>query len=84
LNWLGRQELKPPAFLALDCHDAHRYFRSASFFICIWEFASEQGLLGRGLHRLSGRGRRRDLGCHLESDVVTEHASVNNVAGIGP
>jgi hypothetical protein len=31
LNWSGRQELKPLAFLALDCHDAHRYFRSASF-----------------------------------------------------
>jgi hypothetical protein len=28
--------LKPLAFLALDCHDAHRYFRFTSFFICIW------------------------------------------------
>jgi hypothetical protein len=27
----GRKELKPLAFLALDCHDAHRYFRFASF-----------------------------------------------------
>ena len=46
------------------------------FFICIWGFASEQGILGWGLHRLSARGRRRDLGFHLEPDVVTEHGEV--------
>jgi len=68
--------LKPLAFLALDCHDAHRYSRFRFFFICIWGFASEQGILGRGVHRLSARGRRRDLGFHLEPDVVTEHGEV--------
>jgi hypothetical protein len=45
-------------------------------FIRILGFASEQGILGRGLHRLSARGRRRDLGFHLEPDVVTEHGEV--------
>jgi hypothetical protein len=65
--------LKPLAFLAFDCHDAHHYFR---FFIRIWGFASEQGILGRALHRLSARGRRRDLGFHLEPYVVTEHGEV--------
>ena len=25
--------MKPLAFLASDCHDAHRYFRSASLFV---------------------------------------------------
>ena len=46
------------------------------FFIRIWGFASEHGILGWALHRLSARGRRRDLGFHLEPDVVTEHGEV--------
>src|SRR5262249_30015115 len=47
-----------------------------SFFCRSSAYASAQGILGRALLRLSARGRRRDLGFHLEPDAVTEHGEV--------